>query len=93
MELKQILSIAKKVHCKHKTWKSCLKVIRKLWKVRRQIKIDMTKEKEEDKLSYMNKKLTLINKRIGMQEKWKSHKNSWDGRKERGQLWVCLEVY
>ena len=44
-----------KKYCKHKTRKSCLKVVR-LRKARRQIKIEMTKEKEEDKLSYIKKK-------------------------------------
>ena len=28
----KILRIAKKVYCKHKTWKSCLKVVKKLRK-------------------------------------------------------------
>ena len=68
MELKNTEN-CKKVYCRHITRKSCLKVVRKLRKARRQFKIEMTKENEEDKLSYMTKKLTLINKRFRMHEK------------------------
>ena len=46
-------------------------VVRKLRKARRQIKIDITKEKDEDKLSFMTKKPTLINDRISMNEQIK----------------------
>ena len=52
----EIWSIAKKVYCKHKAGKSCLKVARDFIKTRRLIKIDMRKEMEEAKLSYMTKK-------------------------------------
>ena len=41
------------------------------------MKINMAKEKEEDKLSYMTKKPTLINKQISMHEEMcKSNENS-----------------
>ena len=49
----------------HKTGNSCLEVAREL----REINNDIAKEKEEDKLRYITRKLTLINERISM------HKN------------------
>ena len=68
MELKNTENCYKKVYCEHQTRKSCIEIVTKLRKARRQIKIDMAKEREEDKLSYMTKKLTLINKGISMHE-------------------------
>ena len=57
----------------------------------------MTNEKEEDKLSYVKKKMTLINERTRMHEKMKTSEKAIKIaemiKKERDQLRVFLDVY
>ena len=74
----------------------CLKVVRKLRKARRQIKIDMTKEKEQYKIGHMTMKLTLINERISILEKIKKSEKAIkiaEIIKKKGISSVFWEVY